>query len=978
MTIEHNDDHSATIYFWNLIWNSNNNENSNNPNNSAQNGAEGHLHNQTEKDDHVVLKILDSIVFSDSTIKKWLFTHVNNNNKVMSKAKKRYNAISLLDRLTPLQRKGVYGHLLAKGSNNWRVVTESSQINDLINNKSSISNIFVAVEPNNLHVIDEALPASTYLKISYRVNSNGFRFSEPKIQVLSLCDKSTKGVKVNSTYSTSNTMISGQSSKSNKKNQSKSTANLAAMISEQQNFFPSEEIPCRNNLLVQSSREFIFNVVKIIEEKLSTHNYRVIDLALVVLVRYSSIGDQMKDFNSKYIGDLWLHHIKSIKCGNINPSSGSSNHNTSNQDGQSTSGQSQQSMSHSSSMKYLSSKVNASVLSAFLKPNAICCGDFCDYHSSSSSSSSGSHSSSAEGIALSILGDDYEDFDIKSETRRAMKQNKLLNESMQRMNGISSAEKSQRPTHAVQGEENDDENVDFNRTNSTSSLSNNSNNNNNNSSSHHSGSIVKNLAQTLPTKQREVLNRSIALARVEMDEIVAIENNLYALQHSLGHKAHSQHSSAAESTAAMSSARERIASLWPLPIAKWFLSHGKSMFRNHRLGKVRLFGDSLSLQQQQQQNQQHLQQNNTAKENAWMHRSLSAPNPLNNYQQLPTTTSSTSSATDDSRVNFLSGTESFARHHGTSLNPQELHESRWFSFHHTAVSVCEHCYQVYKQLDKHRAAAEKRQRQAQKCIAEEQMTEEERRARDKQIEARIFQQRKLATKLSQHKQYESATAAATVNTTLLPPLPPRRFTKKRDPHEAPDSRAVYNYHRDSSLVKHLFEKPAERPPAGDGGGDDHIEELWKSAVEPSSSSSGSNGSSSSSAHKMTFHEMNVIKNSNKPVVLVDSNNLDSYTAERLLHPWQRELQRMKKLVHGNTPADNSTSTATAQQEKSNKEKKTMEEFSMKIGDKVMNPFASHSVGGGDDDDEDDEDAIGGLGWNPFSLAESNVNDGDDM
>jgi hypothetical protein len=287
-----------------------------------------------------------------------------------------------------------------------------------------------------------------------------------------------------------------------------------------------------------------------------------------------------------------------------------------------------------------------------------------------------------------------------------------------------------------------------------------------------------------------------------------------------------------------------------------------------------------------------------------------------------------------------------------------VEENRWFSNHFSQVEVCENCYLVYLELERHRQQISS---QSKREDPEKELSEEERRQRDRALENKIFEQRKLMTKLSRSKSLPTKLEPLARNDAILRKpgkAKPRNLVPKCALAPLPwnlndqSQRDAYYENHSNAIVKHVLNKVPILPEMSHHDQESTAskwEQLLKQKPKPAETDGQTAAAGSSSSNK------------NKPAI-----NTKNYTADRLLHSWHRDMNRLRNIIHGGgkaAPDDKADHEAPISFP--NREWPS-NAASMNRTDSIP------ELAGEDEEDEekddDDDEEQGQLGWNPFVLA----------
>lgn len=295
-----------------------------------------------------------------------------------------------------------------------------------------------------------------------------------------------------------------------------------------------------------------------------------------------------------------------------------------------------------------------------------------------------------------------------------------------------------------------------------------------------------------------------------------------------------------------------------------------------------------------------------------------------------------------------------SRLHGNEdkiLTNDNADRNKWFCWYYSQAKVCENCYLSYQQLELYRNSQHKKlQHQAKLESEEANLTPEEKKLRDRKIEQRIFSQRKLATRLSKCKPKEHNSSDVglpipklvnkNISNELLPPVPWKHTTYN-------------NFENKTSITSHILSRSATklRLDSQQIQDSDPIVSDWelmrkKTQLKP-----------------ITFQRKSALKK-NAPKT-VDATN---YNAHRLLHSWQRDLDKLKRsnLCNENVSLDNGFNTEEGQHNLGRSQHTFESSRKSSWRDVILEEENENA-----DDSDDEFYRDDGLGWNPFVL---NVND----
>ncbi len=271
----------------------------------------------------------------------------------------------------------------------------------------------------------------------------------------------------------------------------------------------------------------------------------------------------------------------------------------------------------------------------------------------------------------------------------------------------------------------------------------------------------------------------------------------------------------------------------------------------------------------------------------------------------------------------------------SASNLDAKERNKWFSWYYSQVKVCESCYFIYQELESFRQTKTKQlQRNARLESDEYKMTAEQKKEKDREIERRIFQQRKLMTRLSKCKsapalgesdEVEPFSLRGQNSNAALPPLAPWKATTRFN------AEALHK----SSIAKHIMNKQIEFVRSNDS---DDVDTLrrWEEVTNL--------------PEKPKLPPVRVTKKPPKKTV-----STDNYTANRLLHPWQRELGKLREQVANGVSPDEALRVGYSP------DKQPLPNVA------ASRPLNIGRALGEEEEDEDDENDFGELGWSPFVI-----------
>jgi hypothetical protein len=233
-----------------------------------------------------------------------------------------------------------------------------------------------------------------------------------------------------------------------------------------------------------------------------------------------------------------------------------------------------------------------------------------------------------------------------------------------------------------------------------------------------------------------------------------------------------------------------------------------------------------------------------------------------------------------------------------------------FSYTFINVNVCEMCYFVYTMIKQHRKGIERRKELELKEIRERSLgTIDQRRDRDRNIERQMFQQRRLATRLSKCK---SAPSEVETIDRAQRPLDSYRHWKISTRHNG----ILVDKSHSRSIAEHILNRKITKQdllPTNDP-----FQLQWELAIDRKPA-----------LPSLPLPKLRPAISNKEKKPVIDTTN---YDALRLLHPWQRELQQLKQ----------------------EKGKSVVNPTKICTDDEPVNYM----------DEEDDDEA---MGWNPFVL-----------
>eukprot|EP01039_Chlorochromonas_danica_P006686 gene6686-7392_t len=759
--------------------------------------------------------LLDTILLEGGAVTGWLFT--NREGEVRSKARRRWNESSVVDRLTA-PNNSLCGFLSNGDHAGWKVVKDERLVRNLFASGGprvallAYGHLAGAPLTSLLRVDYEivfrtstgvrtpfAMPAaepvsSSHSRMEAAAGAGGGDMGKPRIRCWTLCDEVAVGRSL-------------QPAGHGKENSSEqSLEELKAVL-------PSHQVICRNAPLVKNAKDSILRLVKIVEAE---SGQRVGQLSAIYLLQDSNGAGEEAGMR------LWLHHVDKVSLLQGHRGQGAVM--------MSASALISSAASAASSIASFAA-ANQSVAQLLLKPSLQCAGDFCSYLTNNE-----------EGRAASPSHED-DLFDIKTESLRAIQRHRRLRLASSNADGEGGA--------AVEEEEEEQQQVYSMQPAVLRSNQQPSDNSSAASLAGGSSSLLsqEGLARLVPRKEFSVLNKSIANAREEMVAVERIETDFNS-NCSVGE--------GKDESSRLLEMKERLAAVWPPNIARWWLAAGRFLrrVRGVRLGRVA----------------------------AVTSRAPPSTNLANTAQVLRLTSSSAPAAVGRKPQTLAPLASSAAEvSAGMQSGDAQSEETKWFVFHHAASHVCEACYLVYRELDKHRNS---RLRAIAKQTSAAAASSSSSREEDREIERRIFSQRRACTHLSRPKVTSNSSSSSSmlpsnsvgfkkkkVRVRDLPPLPANSSSMPSLAVEEQQPR----------LVQHLLRRPIKSYTADSTTSEESaaLAHAWRQATEPPPQLVPVRHTRPSQAEEES-----------KKV------NVDGYTAERLLHPWQRDFQKMKKMIFG--------------------------------------------------------------------------------
>lgn len=663
-------------------------------------------------------------------------------------------------------------------------------------------------------------------------------------------------------------------------------------------FWPKERLQCRNNALNDEARRFALGMLSHLENR---GNFRILRATFVVHINETISLAPSAEGSTNSSFRIALHHARHLEF------EGAQHQTRQKSDMVSTGEFSTKLSSHGFLARQAS--LSSVVSSTYIKPWTFCDGVFCNY--------SVSDADSKPGFSLDV---DFEEGDIIAESQRAIARHRAegaeSSSSVPNSAESSSRRRSNSDLTELAGDDGTLSNV----------------------GSFHPSKIPPNLidtatqqSQALPVKTNRILYKNLILVR---DEIRRLE--LVDREHQNDDAGHDT----SEKLDSIYSMREAMKEIWPLPLIRWWFAQGQFYVSHVRGGVGRLpasinpetyLADSLAntvaqtLQQQQNKHSNISGDKSAADDNL---SSTSQSKPLSTVSLNPYSSAHPSIPFSDKANAQLNDVSDYPDRRTLLNNPEDV---KWFSLHHSHVTVCTNCYLVYCKLEKFRRQKHERMRESKLQDQRKQqrasgvagglsdaeyqaLSPEAQREHDRELERRIFAQRKAVYKLSQ--------AKVRTDDGQLPPRPQLKGVHRRGGGGPPRNalpplpwrlseaheRERYLAPAANSTAEKLLQKQPMRS---------HSASLLESGGMGSISSIGSFGGLSGSVVDSSSYSQSLAKNeewdamvqqaqqksrlqplTHKPVTNITPQHslkvaVDQYTAEHLLHPWQRDLKRLK-------------------------------------------------------------------------------------
>jgi hypothetical protein len=757
---------------------------------------------------------------------------------------------------------------------------------------------------------------------------------------------------------------------------------------------PFKEVPCRNKIILEIAKDYSSRLLRILEFNALTGLKRKIQkIAFHVLLEdlskelHSSSGATSSAPNFQ----LWLHSFEEIQF--------------------------ESSLFPIDDTLAACSEGNLSAISSFtssaskkkINSNQVfqCPGDFCCYHpidqaSFLKNSSSAPRRTAAMNTA-NIMEMIFEDIDIKTESQNAIRRHKRDENEGYEDDDLKEGEEERQEQVEEEGADGDEMNHHQRSTSDDMSqdpehsVTSQSISTQKKSIKSKSSSII--LAKN--EKKLKILFKSISLAREEMVKLEALEKKISHLFQPVNYQE-------------VLEIKNVLLEIWPIEIAKYWFMEGKHHFietRSKHQQPQSISSGSLFSQHSFQSRR---------------HRSMSSDNL--SISSNPSTVSSVVSQIGklpsllQEKMNLLNEfhdkfdesllTKPYTAQPGQNNNhsddtpvADDISDNKWFAIYYSQVHVCENCYQIYLQLDKnrdHRNLKLKRNKiQEQDSI----MTAEEKLEKDREIEKKIFQQRKLMSKLSKSKSapsslqqqnsISSGIASLPQNSSikgkskskkslprggLLPPMPwqlaqPSLSTLSthqeddnysQQSHQQQQAIQEAYFQNSSSIAKHMMNRnpvPIPNRP--------HESEDEKRKAEIAFEEMRRNLEKS---QEYSFKPMIIEKKEVKPTV-----KAKDYNPEHLLHEWHRDMKRLRSLIH---EKKSSAATAAGDDSVDQPPVSSLAEIAKKpllgagsslssshLLGRDLSKTSIHEEEEEDDDQQlDDDEEVGeSLGWNPYQI-----------
>jgi hypothetical protein len=809
---------------------------------------------------------------------------------------------------------------------------------------------------------------------------------------------------------------------------------------------PYKEVSCRNKIILDLAKEFTNRFLKILESNntnnssnsLGMNKRKILKLSFLVLLEDLSkdpLSAAMNSHNAiQNTFQFWFHSVEEITFeSSLFPL------------GEALPFQSQASQSSLHSDMSLS-KISSNKM--FLNLQFQCTGDFCEYHpihenqtflknrSGGGAALSSPRKTSTQ--TMNILDLIFEDVDIKTESHKAIKRHKRDDSFQFRDesdNGYDNEESEEGTTDQNNNESNGtDEQQDVEGVDKTSDENNNDDDHSLNASTDRQS--MNSLSQQrkpkkhqkpqdlLSQKKYQILNKSISLAREEMSKFELIEKKISHLFQPVNYEE-------------VLEIRNVIQEIWPQEIAKYWFHEGKLKFIEKNQNKsiysvnagssfssaaLSLLGGGGALNPVMMRNKSDLSTSSLASLNSSLSSSLGGKqkrlpsvlkekmNLLNEFHQSFDESLETKPFTalpgggeENHKVN--NSNSSF------SGKVDSVSENKWFAVQFSQAQVCEHCYNIYQQLEKHRILRNEKLKKNKILLLDSLLNSEEKKLRDRQLEKKIFEQRKSISKLTKTKSAPSSLQQEQSNhhqhgtnqkkrmrrssRGLLPPLPWNLAAKSTDPENQQqqqlDLEMNEQYFQSSSgISKHIMNRNPVPIPS-----------------KPYESEEEEKRKANAQFEEMRRNYENSLQNNfsfkptiNEPLKPVKPGiDIKDYNPEHLLHEWHRDMKRLRTIIHEKKASNNPLSGLSeianqplgagggGRNEKENLPSASFNssgEFGGFAPSSLERNLSKLSIkedenedddeegmfgaGRGEGHDEEEEEMVGEqLGWNPFVL-----------
>jgi hypothetical protein len=815
---------------------------------------------------------------------------------------------------------------------------------------------------------------------------------------------------------------------------------------------PYKEVSCRNKIILDLAKDFTNRFLKILESNnnnnssssLGMNKRKIQKLSFLVLLEDLSKDPLSASINSQNAiqntFQFWFHSVEEITFeSSLFPL------------GEALPFQSQASQSSLHSDMSLS-KISSNKM--FLNLQFHCTGDFCEYHpihenqtflKNRGGAGGGTALSSPRKTStqtMNILDLIFEDVDIKTESHKAIKRHKRDDSFQFRDESDNAYDNEQDEEEATDQTNNDrnesngtDEQQDGEGVDKTGDENNNDDDHSLNASTDRQS--MNSMSQQkkpkkyqkpqdlLSQKKYQILNKSISLAREEMSKFELIEKKISHLFQPVNFEE-------------VLEIRNVIQEIWPQEIAKYWFHEGKLKFIEKNQNKsiysvnagssssaaLSLLGGSSALNPVMMRNKSDLSTSSLASLNSSLSSSLGGKqkrlpsvlkekmNLLNEFHQ------SFDESLETKPFTALPGGEENNKHNNSHSSfsgksgADSISENKWFAVQFSQAQVCEHCYNIYQQLEKHRILRNEKLKKNKILLLDSQLNSEEKKLRDRKLEKKIFEQRKSISKLAKSKSAPSSLQQEQSNhhsqqhgnnqkksmrrssRGLLPPLPWNLAAKSTDPENQQQLDLEMNeqyFQSSSGISKHIMNRNPVPIPSKPYESEEE-EKRKANALFEEMRRNYENSLQNNFSFKPTINEP--LKPVKPGIAIKD------YNPEHLLHEWHRDMKRLRTIIHekkaGNNPLSGLSEIANqplgaggGRNEKENLPsasfnssgefggfapsslERNLSKLSIKEEDENEDDeegMFGAGRGQGHDDEQEEEEMVGEqLGWNPFVL-----------